>query len=148
MSNVFDNMLVAPQVTCSQPAQKQQPIKTEQAATPVDKNDELVITSQKENKKGGKISNTIAGIKKFFASISEHSKGIFKGTKNALIGGSVVYTVGTIANKIKGTKNGKPIHSAILGGVVAAGAFALELFKGHLNANEKRSEIEHRWVGH
>lgn len=148
MAGVFENITVTQPIVNTVPTQ-QQPVKVEQVASaPVEKKDEVVISSNQEKKKGGKISRGIAQIKKVFASISEHTKGFFKGLKSGLISGSVVYTVGTIASKLRKNKASKPLPSAALGIATAVATFAINMWKGHLNANEKKSDIEHRWIGH
>ena len=148
MAGVFDSITVA-QPTISAVPNQQQAVKVVQVASaPVEKKDEVVISSNQEKKSGGKITRGIAQIKKTFASISEHSKGFFNGLRKGLVSGSVVYTLGTIASKIRKDKTSKPLPSAALGIAVAVATLALNTWQGHLNANEKKSDIEHRWIGH
>ncbi len=107
------------------------------------------------------IKCAIASIKKFFSTIGEYSKGLFKGIKNGAVSGSILYTGAKIFNYIqdKGAKKAAetagevakqvkhlPAPALALGAaVVSIGA---ALWNASLNATERKSDIDHRWTGH
>jgi hypothetical protein len=114
-------------------------------------------TNEKPKKKGPikKLKGFIANVKKTFATISEYTKGTLRGIKNAVVGGSIVYTAGNIANYFKtksaqkaGEETVKKIPNKLLAGIVAVGAIGTSIWQSSLNATQRGSEIEHRWTGH
>ena len=116
-------------------------------------NDTFESTAVAEPKKRG-IRGFIANFKSFFASLGEYTKGIVRGITSGVVAGSLVYTAGSIINSIKtkaaekaGT-TAKRLPNKALAVVVGATALAVNLWKSSLNANEKRSDIYHRWIGH
>ena len=119
--------------------------------------DKVDLTSAKKTKeKRGPIKAFkafIANIKKGVATFNEYSKGFFKGIKNGAIFASLIYTGGSVINKIAAiTKKKNPAISnkaiVITSAVSAIASLGVSLWKSSLNASEKRSDIEHRWTGH
>ena len=92
------------------------------------------------------MSNGIANIKKSFVSFGEHTKGVFTGVGKGAVVGSLIYTGGQIVNHFK--KGPKKVHNILLASLGAAVTLGVNVWKGHLNANEKMSDIDHRWTGH
>ena len=104
--------------------------------------DKVDLTSAKKTKE-----------KKGVATFNEYSKGFFKGIKNGAIFASLIYTGGSVINKIAAiTKKKNPAISnkaiVITAAVSAIASLGVSLWKSSLNASEKRSDIEHRWTGH
>ena len=158
MTEVFSNMppvgvqTYQPGEVLSNP-QAQTPVA---AASSVSQGDQLEISQVKPKKQGPikRLKGVIANFKKFFATAAEYIKGGFRGL---VVGGSlgaVTYTVGDLINKHRAkvaSKTGetfKKIPNKVYGGILLAGAIAVNLWKASLNATERRSEIEHRWTGH
>lgn len=117
------------------------------AAAPAQNDTVELSTSAKKEKKGPikTIKTLIANVKKFVAKTGEYSKGLVKGVAQGAVAGSLIYTAG---QAVKHFKPESKIHNKALAGIVAAGAVAVNLWNASLNATEKSSEIDHRWVGH
>lgn len=103
--------------------------------------------------KGG-IKGFIARVKSGFATLGEYTKGFIRGITSGVVAGSVVYTAGSIINSIKtkaaekaGT-TAKRLPNKALAVAIGVASLAINLWKSSLNANEKRSDIYHRWIGH
>lgn len=148
MPEVFSNMnisnkLVKPNVNNQQAGI---PVQNVLPATNVSQ-DQVQLTQPKEKMSVFKrISKGIANIKKGFVSFGEHTKGVFSGLGKGAVVGSLIYTGGAIINQLK--KGPKKIHNVVLASLGAAATVGLNVWKGHLNANEKMSDIDHRWTGH
>lgn len=158
-TGVFSNMTQFTEVNKSNAAQTQtEPsvsVKESLPAVKVEtpsKSDTVEISTKKEEKKTKRgpikaLKNTIANIKKYFASVKAYTKGFFKGIFKGGIAASVAYTGISIFNKIKK----KPENSKlgfIVGGVIMAGSLIASIWNASLDLSEKKSEIDHRWTGH
>ena len=147
MTNIFNNM----QVPFTAPAKVAAPeavkVQDAVAASNVSGTDKVELSSQPKQRKGPirAVKDFIGGIKKFFASAGEYVKGTVKGIATGAALGSVIYTIGDIANKAK-KKTGKA--HMVLAGVAAVGSIAANLWNASLNASEKSSNIDHRYSGH
>ncbi len=133
--------------------------------TEVEKND-----TEDQDKKGPikKLKGFIANVKKFFSKSGIYIKG---GAKGALIGGvagSSVFGIGTIVNTIidkaakkseqvaegadeaieNAAKAVKHFPAKTLGALTAVGVLIASLWTASLDATQKGSDIEHRYVGH
>lgn len=121
----------------TQPAPKKEVIKA----------DTLEITEKepkKENKSMvSKFSSGVGGIKKFFASTGEYTKGFFKGLAGAAVAGSLVYTGSAVLRSIK--KKPKSKATVAFSALAAVGAFAYNMYKAYLNTNDKTAQIDHRY---
>lgn len=114
------------------------------------------LSTAKTAKKGPikSVKGFISNIKKFFATASEYAKGTFKGIKNGVVAGSVVYTMGAIYNSVKSKAAAKAqvefknIHNKFLAGAAAAIALGASIWNASLNATQAKSDIDHRWTGH
>ncbi len=163
MSDIFNQIGFKPGVQVTPQVAPQAEAKTEQvaASTTVEKQDSVELSNkQPKEKKGlfGSIKSGIASIKKTFATIGAYTSGTIKGLKNAAIGGSLVFTGGTVFNAInqkkvarlgeEAAKKAKSIPTKALAIATGALAFGASLFTAHLNANEASSNIDHRWTGH
>ena len=105
-----------------------------------------------------KFKGFIAGIKKFFASAGEYIKGSVKGLISGAVAGSIVYSAGSLFNGARAKSAAKVGEEAVKSlkkfpaktvALIAGGlAVAVNLFNASLNVTEKKSNIEHRWVGH
>ncbi len=104
-------------------------------------------TSEKNTKKGPikTVKTVIANVKKFAATTGEYTKGVIKGIGTGAVAGSLIYTGGEI---IKHVKPAAKVPNTALAIVAAAGALAVNLWNASLNATEKNSGIDHRWIGH
>lgn len=91
------------------------------------------------------IKRHIAGAKKFFARTAEYTKGFFGGLFDGAVYGSVIYTGSNLINFFK--KSSK-LPSKFLAIGAAAAAMGLNLWNASLNATQRESEIDHRWIGH
>ncbi len=132
-----------------------------------DSNTDVVEISNKQKKGPIKsIKGFIANIKKIGISASEYTKGGAKGIAAGAVAGSIVYTAGSIFNGIK--KSGfekaqtaakkageefaktKPakVPAAILAAGAAAIALGVNIWNASLNATERKSNVDHRWIGH
>lgn len=129
-------------------------------------NDSVEIGTKTEKKGPIKaIKGFIANVKKFFNTSGEYIKGGAKGIAGGAIAGSVVYTAGSIINhfKTKGiekaaraaqaageefTKKAHKIPNKTLAFVVGGLVLASNLWTASLNATEKNSGVDHRWIGH
>ncbi len=104
--------------------------------------------------KGKGLKGFIARVKSAFATFGEYTKGTFKGVTSGVVAGSVVYTAASAINFIRNKaaeKAGtvaKKLPNKFLAGAAALAALGINLWNASLNANEKRSEIHHRWIGH
>lgn len=119
--------------------------------------DSVELQSAPKKKRGPirVLKDTIAGIKKAFASFKEYAKGTVKGITTGFAAGSMVFTAGSIFNALKaksaqkaGLEVVKKFPNKLVAGVVAAGALAVNLWTASLNATEAKSDIDHRWKGH
>ncbi len=91
------------------------------------------------------LKSMIANVKKFGASTAEYSKGLIKGLGFGVVAGSVLYTGG---EAVKHFKPKAKVPNKLLAGLVLAGSIAVNMWNASLNATEKNSEIDHRWLGH
>ncbi len=163
MTAIFDNMGAQPSVQLPPQAAPKTDVKVEQAvaASTVEKQDTVELSSKEPKEKKGlfaSFKSGIASIKKAFASIGAYASGTVKGIKNALVGGSIIYTGGTIINAVRtkkvaklgeeAAKKVKTLPAKALAIATAAIAFGASLFNAHLNANEAGANIDHRWTGH
>ena len=117
--------------------------------------DSVEIASKKENKKEkkGLIAGTkefIANIKKFFVTSGIYIKGTAKGIGIGAVAGTAVYGASEIFNLVtkKAVLGKKNVLGIALGAVTALGALAGNLWTASLDATEKQSEIDHRYIGH
>lgn len=147
MTGIFNNM----QVPYTAPAKVATPeavkVQDAVAASNVSGTDKVELSSQPKEKKGPirAIKDFIGGVKKFFSTTGEYAKGATKGVVTGAALGSVIYTIGDIANKVK-KKTGKA--HMVLAGIAAVGSVAAGLWNASLNASEKASNIDHRYSGH
>ncbi len=130
-----------------------------------------VLQSSSENgsdKKGGPVKSVkgfIANVKKFFISTGEYTKGAFKGIGAGAVAGSIVYTGGSILNHFKSkgyqkaakaaeeagtefTKKFRKFPNKALAVIAAGAAVAINIWNASLNATEKQSGVDHRYIGH
>ena len=148
MAEIFNNMNISnkpitPNVTSQQVGI---PVQTALPAAKV-QGDQVELSQPKEKQSiFKKISNGIANIKKSFVSFGEHTKGVFNGIGKGAVVGSLIYTGGALINHFN--KGQKKIHNVVLATIGAAATLGLNVWNGHLNANEKMTDIEHRWTGH
>lgn len=119
--------------------------------------DSVELQSVPKKKRGPirALKDTVAGIKKVFASFKEYAKGTVKGLTAGFAAGSMVFTAGSIFNAVKaksaqkaGLEVAKKVPNKALAAIVAAGALAVNLWNASLNATEAKSNIDHRWKGH
>lgn len=117
------------------------------AASTVSGSDKVELSSQPKQRKGPvrAVKDFIGGVKKFFSTTGEYVKGTVKGLVTGAALGSVIYTVGDIANKVK-KKSGK--GHMVLAGIAGVASVAASLWNASLNATEKASNIDHRYSGH
>lgn len=117
------------------------------AASTVSGSDKVELSSQPKQRKGPvrAVKDFIGGVKKFFSTTGEYVKGTVKGLVTGAALGSVIYTVGDIANKVK-KKAGK--GHMVLAGIAGVASVAASLWNASLNASEKASNIDHRYSGH
>lgn len=114
------------------------------ATKEVIKADTLETEDKKQNKGVvSSVSRGIGGIKKFFASAGEYTKGVFAGIAGGAVAGSLVYTASAALKALK--KKPQTKGSAILAGLVAAGTFAFNMYKAYLNSNDAKAQIDHRF---
>ena len=114
------------------------------ATKEVIKADTLEMEDKKQNKGVvSSVSRGIGGIKKFFASAGEYTKGVFSGIAGGAVAGSLVYTASAALKALK--KKPQTKGSAILAGLVAAGTFAFNMYKAYLNSNDAKAQIDHRY---
>lgn len=148
MTGIFNNMNISNK-TMTPNVNSQQvgiPVQTALPATNVSQ-DQVQLSQPKEKLPFFKrVSNGIANIKKSFVSFGEHTKGVFSGLGKGAVAGSLVYTGGALVNHFK--KGPKKVHNVLLASLVGAVTLGVNVWKGHLNANEKMSNIDHRWTGH
>lgn len=147
MTSIFNNMQV-PYTAPAQVAPNQTvKVKDAVAASNVSAGDEVELSAQPKQRKGPirAVKDFIAGVKKFFSTTGEYVKGTVKGVATGAALGSVIYTVGDLANKAK-KKTGKA--HMVLAGIAAVGSVAAGLWNASLNASEKASNIDHRYSGH
>ena len=148
MTNIFNGIQTVPYTAPAQTApQSSVQVKDAVASSSVSTGDKVDLSSKSKEKKGPvrAVKDFIASFKKFFSTTGEYVKGTAKGLVTGAALGSVVYTAGSIVNKVK-NKSGKA--HIILAGVAAAGSLAVNLWNASLNASEKASNIEHRYTGH
>lgn len=147
MTNIFNNM----QVPYTAPAKVASPetvkVQDAVAASTVSGSDKVELSSQPKQRKGPirAVKDFIGGVKKFFSTTGEYVKGTVKGLVTGAALGSVIYTVGDIANKVK-KKSGK--GHMVLAGIAGVASVAASLWNASLNATEKASNIDHRYSGH
>ena len=148
MAEIFSNMNISNKPVTPNASSQQVgiPVQTALPATKVN-NDQVQLSQPKEKMSIFKrISKGIANIKKSFVSFGEHTKGVFAGVGKGAVAGSLVYTGGALINHFK--KGPKKVHNVLLATIAGATTLGLNVWKGHLNANEKMSDIDHRWTGH
>lgn len=131
------------------------------------KDDEFVSEKKEKennNPKGpfGFFRKIVSNVKKSLVDISEYSKGIFNGIKDATILGSITFTGITLKHAISqrsirkaaekaqeivpaATKSKLAIPLAI---GVAALTMAKNIWNASLSANKKKSDIHHTYIGH
>ena len=132
-------------------------------ASKVQEKADTVEISTKDGKKGPikGLKGFIANIKKFFATTSAYTKGVFKGLATGAVAGSIVYTAGSAINFFKthaaqaaAKKAGeeltkvKKLPNKVLAFAVAGIALVANIWNASLNATEANSQIDHRWTGH
>ena len=176
MSEVFNN--IQPKVSYTAPPvtpanQSQTTVADAIAAAPAQ--DSVQISKPKAERKGlvKSINEGIGNFKKFLASAETYTVAVFKGLFKGAILGSLTYAGGMLINGVRKfvynhRANSAKVTEAIktqateklakLGKsnkLVAAGAAVLgvvtfvgTLWKANLDLNEKKSDIEHRFVGH
>lgn len=148
MTNIFNTIQSVPYTA---PAKVSSPesvkVQDAVAASNVVGQDQVELTAQPKKKKGPikAVKEFIGNIKKFFSTAGEYVKGTAKGVVTGAALGSVIYTVGDIANKAR-KKTGK--GHVVLAGAAAVISVAANLWNASLNASEKASNIEHRYTGH
>lgn len=129
------------------------------------KNDEFV-SQEKETKKPkgpfGSFRSIISNIKKSLVSISEYTKGVFSGIKDGAIFGSIAFTGVSLKHAFDqhtirkaaekagelvppATKSKLAIPVAL---AVAAIAMVKNIWSASLDANKKKSDIHHKYIGH
>ena len=172
MSNIFSNFTTTA-------TKVQQPKETQQVTQPIavkeviaensPKADTVELSSNNKQTRKGPIKAVkgfIAGVKKFFSTVGEYTKGLFKGIAGGFVAGSVVYAGGSAVNGIRqflADRAGKKVAqeageefiqkavkkfpAKVAAGIVAAGALAASLWNASLNATQKQSEIDMRWTG-
>lgn len=147
MTSIFNNMQVPYTAPASVAAPETVKVKDAVAASNVAQEDKVELSTQAKEKKGPikSVKEFIGNVKKFFSTTGEYVKGTAKGIVTGAALGSVIYTVGDIANKVR-KKSGKA--HVVLAGVAAAGSIAANLWNSSLNASEKASNIDHRYTGH
>ena len=149
MASVFNDMVytAAPTVAPSSAPTSVKVASDVPAPAAEVKPDTVELSSAKKEKKGPikALKGFVGGVKKFFASAGAYTKGAIKGVGTGAVAGSLVYTAGKIINKF--SKSSKKVPSAIIGGIVAAGALAINLWNASLNATQKNSEIDLRYEG-
>ena len=138
------------------PAVAQTSVQEAIPASTVEKKDSVEISSSKKaakKEKKGLIAGTkefIANVKKFFTTAGIYIKGTAKGIGIGAIAGSAVYGATEIFNLIakKGDHGKKNVLGIALGAATALATLAGNLWTASLDATEKKSEIEHRYIGH
>lgn len=176
MSEVFNN--IQPKVSYTAPPvtnanKTEMTVADAIAAAPTQ--DTVQISKPKQERKGfvKSVNETIGNFKKFFASAETYTVAGFKGFFKGAIVGSLTYAGGMLINAVRKfvynhRANSAKVTEAIktqateklakLGKsnkLVAVGAVALgiatlvgTLWKANLDLNEKKSDIDHRFVGH
>ncbi len=91
------------------------------------------------------IKTFIANVQKCAVSTTEYAKGLSKGVFTGGIAASLIYTGGQV---VKHFKPNSKIPSKPLAIVAAAGAVLVNLWTASLNATQRRSDVDHRWIGH
>ena len=157
-TEIFKNMPPAytqtPQAPiATQAAKPNNEITVKEAMAAKNVGDTYESSAVKTANKGG-IKGFIARVKSGFATLGEYTKGFIRGITSGVVAGSVVYTAGSIINSIK-TKTAekagttaKRLPNKALAVAIGVASLAINLWKSSLNANEKRSDIYHRWIGH
>ncbi len=120
------------------------------------KPDTFEKVSDKTKKKGPikTLKGIISSVKKWFTTAGSYISGTFKGLKDGVIGGSIIYTAGSVINYIrqnsakKAGKEIKNIPNKFIAIGVGAAALAVNLWNASLEASDKRSDIEHKYEGH
>lgn len=156
MTSVFNDFNTQVPLTAPvKPTVAQTTVKDALPATNVEANDSVEIKSKKTAKKEkkGLIAGTksfIASVKKFFASVGIYAKGTAKGIGTGAVVGSAIFGATEILNFVtKKAAHGKQnVLGIALGSLAAIGALASNLWTASLDATEKKSEIEHRYIGH
>ena len=176
MSEVFNSIqpkvsFTAPPVT---PANQTQTTVGEAiAAAPAQ--DTVQISTAKLEKKGfvKKVNEAIGNFKKFVASAETYTIAGFKGFFKGAVVGSLAFAGGMLINQTRKlpsiiAKKGKDVSAEVIQNAdakiaklaknnkfIAAGAalvgvatLAGTLWKANLDLNEKKSDIDHRFVGH
>lgn len=147
MTNIFNGVNSVPYTAPAEVSKRPEiQVRDVVSSNPVG-SDSVEISGNKKVKKGPikALKGFIGNVKKFFASASEYVKGGFKGIVTGAALGSVIYTAGSIINKVR-NKNGK--GHIILASLAGIGSIAANLWTASLNSTEKQSQIEHRWTGH
>ena len=158
MTNIFsaiENQYTAPIVTKPNVSVS---MEDALAASKVKNEPDTFETRKTDNKKKKGPIKTLKGIissyKKWFATAGSYISGTFKGLKDGVIGGSIIYTAGSAINFIrqysaqKAGKEIKNIPNKFIAIAVGVAALAVNLWNASLEASDKRSEIEHMYEGH
>ncbi|MBE7705178.1 MAG: hypothetical protein E7Z90_05120 [Cyanobacteria bacterium SIG29] len=161
MSDPFKNFNVGatPTATTQQATNTEKPSVTVEQVIPakaVNNPDTFENTTTKKVKKGPikTVKGFIANVKKFFTTTGTYIGGTAKGIGQGAVAGSLVYTVGSIINHVRGKaalkagKEIKNIPNKFLAVAVAGLTIASNIWNASLDATQKQSEIDHRWTGH
>ena len=113
--------------------------------TKSDKFAPIAASETKSEKKGPikSIKDFVRAVKKFGITVSEYTKGTFKGVFQGAIVGSVIYASGSA---YKHFKKASKLPVKALSVVGAVGTLFANYWKTSLNANEKKADIDHRWT--
>ncbi|MCD7879569.1 MAG: hypothetical protein LUG16_06535 [Candidatus Gastranaerophilales bacterium] len=110
------------------------------------------FSTNKKTKKGPikTLKNFIANVKKLSATSVEYTKGVVKGVTTGAVAGSLVYTAGSVINAVRerSSEASKKIPNKALAIAVGVVALGVNIWNASLNATERNSNIEHRYIGH
>lgn len=155
-SNVFNEIhSQVPFTAPVKPTVAQASVKEALPATNVETKDSVELSTKNTEKKEKKgiIAGTkefVANVKKFFVTTGIYIKGTAKGIGVGAVAGSAVFGATQLINTLmkKGIPAKKNVLGIVLGAATAVGALASNLWTASLDATEKQSEIDHRYIGH
>ena len=107
------------------------------------------VVADKEAGKGPirAIKDFVRAAKKLGITLSEYTKGTFKGVIEGAVVGASVYTAGSLYKGIKNLAK-KPSKMPVKALAIASGiaTLAANYWKTSLNTNEKKADVDHRWT--